>query len=184
MSSDPCEFPGFRQAIDTALANGTTPCGVITGIGMFNDGNGGLRAGAVISNANFQAGAFDMASAEKFCKLLVECAERSLPVICFISSGGMQTKEGAGSLFSMAAINDRITRFVRDYDLPVIMFGFGDCTGGAQASFVTHPLAQTYYFSGASMPFAGQIVVPSNLPMDSILSQLSVRHAGGRCRAS
>ena len=170
MSSDPCEFPGFRQAIDTALANGTTPCGVITGIGMFNDGNGGLRAGAVISNANFQAGAFDMASAEKFCKLLVECAERSLPVICFISSGGMQTKEGAGSLFSMAAINDRITRFVRDYDLPVIMFGFGDCTGGAQASFVTHPLAQTYYFSGASMPFAGQIVVPSNLPMDSILS--------------
>ena len=170
LSSDPCEFPGFRQAVETALANGTTPCGVITGIGTFNDGNGGLRAGAVISNANFQAGAFDMASAEKFCKLLVECAERNLPVICFISSGGMQTKEGAGALFSMAAINDRITRFVRDYDLPVIMFGFGDCTGGAQASFVTHPLAQTYYFSGASMPFAGQIVVPSNLPMDSILS--------------
>ncbi len=170
LSSDPCEFPGLRQSIETALASNTTPCGVITGIGTFKDGNGGLRAGAVISNANFQAGAFDMASAEKFCKLLVACAEQNLPVICFISSGGMQTKEGAGSLFSMAAINDRVTRFVRDYDLPVIMFGFGDCTGGAQASFVTHPLAQTYYFSGASMPFAGQIVVPSNLPMDSILS--------------
>ena len=170
LSSDPCEFPGLRQSIETALANNTTPCGVITGIGTFRDGNSGLRAGAVISNANFQAGAFDMASAEKFCKLLVACAEQNLPVICFISSGGMQTKEGAGSLFCMAAINDRVTRFVRDYDLPVIMFGFGDCTGGAQASFVTHPLAQTYYFSGASMPFAGQIVVPSNLPMDSILS--------------
>src|SRR5690606_11275930 len=50
------------------------------------------------------------------------------------------------------------------------MFGFGDCTGGAQASFVTHPLAQTYYFSGTSMPFAGQIVVQSNLPLTSILS--------------
>ena len=170
LSSDPCAFPGLRQSIETALANGTTPCGVITGIGRFNDGDGGLRVGAVISNANFQAGAFDMASAEKFCKLLVACAEQNLPVICFISSGGMQTKEGAGALFSMPAINDRITRFVRDYDLPVIMFGFGDCTGGAQASFVTHPLAQTYYFSGASMPFAGQIVVPSNLPMDAILS--------------
>ena len=170
LSSDPCEFPGLRQSIETALANAATPCGVITGIGRFKDGNGGMRAGAVISNANFQAGAFDMASAEKFCKLLVACAEQNLPVICFISSGGMQTKEGAGALFSMAAINDRITRFVRDYDLPVIMFGFGDCTGGAQASFVTHPLVQTYYFSGASMPFAGQIVVPSNLPMDAILS--------------
>ncbi len=111
-----------------------------------------------------------MASAEKFCKLLVDCAERQLPVIGFISSGGMQTKEGAGALFSMAAVNDRITRFVRDSELPVIMFGFGDCTGGAQASFVTHPLAQTYYFSGTNMPFAGQIVVQSNLPSTATLS--------------
>ena len=70
----------------------------------------------------------------------------------------------------MAAVNDRITRFVRDYDLPIVMFGYGDCTGGAQASFVTHPLVQTYYLSGTSMPFAGQIVVPSNLPLNSLLS--------------
>ena len=168
LSSDPCEFPGFRISIENALKKQLPPCGVVTGIGTFRDG--AVRAGAVISNVDFQAGAFDMASAEKFCKLLVECAERRLPVICFISSGGMQTKEGAGALFSMAAVNDRITRFVRDHDLPVIVFGFGDCTGGAQASFVTHPLAQTYYFSGTNMPFAGQIVVPSNLPSTSTLS--------------
>ena len=170
LSSDPCEFPGLRLSIEAALSRETTPCGVITGVGTFRDGAGGLRVGTVISNADFQAGAFDMASAEKFCKLLVHCAEQRLPVICFISSGGMQTKEGAGALFSMAAINDRLTRFIRDHELPVIVFGYGDCTGGAQASFVTHPLVQTYYFSGTSMPFAGQIVVPSNLPSDSILS--------------
>ena len=52
----------------------------------------------------------------------------------------------------------------------MIVFGYGDCTGGAQASFVTHPLVQTYYCSGTSMPFAGQIVVPSNLPLRSIMS--------------
>ena len=69
---------------------------------------------------SFSSRAFDMASAEKFCRLLHRCAELTLPVICFISSGGMQTKEGAGALFSMAAINDRITHFVRDYDLPVL----------------------------------------------------------------
>jgi acetyl/propionyl-CoA carboxylase alpha subunit len=172
ISSDPCVFPGFRLSIETALRNRIPPCGIITGIGTFKDGTDGGRRqfGAVISNIDFQAGAFDMASAEKFCKLLVDCAERQLPVICFVSSGGMQTKEGAGALFSMAAVNDRITRFVRDSDLPVIVFGFGDCTGGAQASFVTHPLVQTYYFSGTSMPFAGQIVVPSNLPSTAILS--------------
>ncbi|MGB1092141.1 MAG: biotin carboxylase N-terminal domain-containing protein, partial [Oceanobacter sp.] len=128
------------------------------------------QVGTLVSNLDFQAGAFDMASAEKFCKLMVECARLQLPIVCFVSSGGMQTKEGAAALFSMAVTNDRITRFVRDNDLPMIIFGFGDCTGGAQASFVTHPLAQTYYFSGTNMPFAGQIVVPSYLPSTSTLS--------------
>ena len=170
LSSDPCQFPGFRSSLERALAGDTPPCGVVAGIGTFKQIQGGLRVGTVISNPGFQAGAFDMASAEKFCRLLVTCAERRLPLICFISSGGMQTKEGAGSLFSMAAINDRVTHFIRDYDLPVIVFAHGDCTGGAQASFVTHPLVHTYYLSGASMPFAGQIVVPSNLPLDSILA--------------
>ncbi len=170
LSTDPCDFPGFRLAIESALAKNIPPCGIVTGIANFKDNKGGLPVGVVVSNVAFQAGCFDMASAEKFCKLLVECAEQHLPVICFISSGGMQTKEGAGALFSMAAVNDRITRFVRDHDLPVIVFGYGDCVGGAQASFVTHPLVQTYYFSGTSMPFAGQILVPSNLSLNGILS--------------
>ena len=122
------------------------------------------EVGVLISNVAFQAGAFDMAGATKLCKLLVHCATRRLPVICFVSSGGMQTKEGPNALFSMAITNDRITRFIRDNDLPVIVFGFGDCTGGSQASFVTHPLVQTYYFSGADIPFAGRVVVPSFLP--------------------
>jgi acetyl/propionyl-CoA carboxylase alpha subunit/acetyl-CoA carboxylase beta subunit len=169
ISSDPCSFPGFRLSIEQALNNGTPPCGIIAGYGTVK-GDSNTRVGVLISNVGFQAGAFDMASAEKFCRLLVECAEQHLPVVCFISSGGMQTKEGAGALFSMAAVNDRITRFVRDHDLPIIVFGYGDCTGGAQASFVTHPLVQTYYFSGTSMPFAGQIVVSSHLPLNSILS--------------
>ena len=167
ISSDPHRFPGLRLSIEKALQSGQPPCGVVTGIGRFRNGEDGVNVGVVISNTAFKAGAFDMASAEKFCKLLVVCAERQLPVVSFISSGGMQTMEGAGALFSMAAVNDRITRFVRDFDLPVIVFGFGDCTGGAQASFVTHPLAHTCYFSGASLPFAGQIVVSSYLPSDS-----------------
>ncbi len=117
LSSDPCEFPGFRISIESALKAKIPPCGIVTGIGTFNDGAGGFRVGVVISNLEFQAGAFDMASAEKFCKLLVDCAERQLPVIAFISSGGMQTKEGAGALFPMAVLNDRITRFVRESGL-------------------------------------------------------------------
>ena len=170
MTADPVQFPGFRSAIENALNNDITPCGVITGFGTIKIGDESRRVGALISNLDFQAGAFDMASAEKFCKLMVECARHNYPIVCFVSSGGMQTKEGASALFSMSVVNDRITRFVRDNDLPVVVFGFGDCTGGAQASFVTHPMVQTFYFSGTNMPFAGQIVVPSYLPSTSTLS--------------
>ncbi|MFA7555687.1 MAG: biotin carboxylase N-terminal domain-containing protein [Spongiibacteraceae bacterium] len=172
VSSNPVNFPGFRQAIESAIDKGQDPCGLLTGIADFKSSSDEKpkRIGLAVSNISFQAGAFDMASAEKFCHLLVECAKQKLPIICFISSGGMQTKEGAAALFSMASVNDRITRFVVDNDLPIIIFGFGDCTGGAQASFVTHPLVQTYYFSGCNMPFAGQMVVPTYLPSTATLS--------------
>ncbi len=179
MTANLLEFPGFRLSIEDALDKNIKPCGLITGLGEFKLENGtAQRVGVAVSNLSFQAGAFDMASAEKFCHLLVECAEQHLPVIAFISSGGMQTKEGAAALFSMAVVNDRITRFIRDNDLPVIMFGYGDCTGGAQASFVTHPLAQTYYLSGTNMPFAGQMVVPAYLPSTSTLSNYLSRVPG------
>ncbi|MCP5325582.1 MAG: ATP-grasp domain-containing protein [Oceanospirillaceae bacterium] len=170
MTSDPVGFPGFRTAIESALKKGIPACGVVTGFGTVRINGQAHRVGTLISNLDFQAGAFDMASAEKFCKLMVECARHQYPIVCFVSSGGMQTKEGAAALFSMAVVNDRITRFIRDNDLPIIVFGFGDCTGGAQASFATHPLVQNYYFSGTNMPFAGQIVVPSYLPSTATLS--------------
>ncbi len=180
MTADPANFPGFRLSIEKALDNGVKPCGVITGLAKLKKekGHPATGVGVLVSNLDFQAGAFDMASAQKFCNLLLQCARRKLPVVAFVSSGGMQTKEGAGSLFSMAIVNDRITRFVRDNELPIICFGFGDCTGGAQASFVTHPLVQTYYFSGTNMPFAGQIVVPSYLPSTATLSNYLLRTPG------
>ena len=186
ITSNPVKFPGFREAIEQALDSGVTPCGVVTGLGTFvheenvenatdkkiktKKQKSSYRVGLVVSNVEFQAGAFDMASCEKVCRLLDDCARLKLPVIFFISSAGMQTKEGGGSLFSMAIINERITRFVKDLDLPVLCFGFRDCTGGAQASFVTHLLVRTYYFSGSQIPFAGQLVVESHLPAHSTLS--------------
>lgn len=178
ITADPVNFPGFRSSIEKALSNEQTPCGVVTGFGTITIGDESRRVGTLISNLDFQAGAFDMASAEKFCKLMVECARHNYPIVCFVSSGGMQTKEGASALFSMPIVNDRITRFVRDNDLPVVVFGYGDCTGGAQASFVTHPMVQTFYFSGTNMPFAGQIVVPSYLPSTSTLSNYLSNNQG------
>ena len=177
MTANPVSFPGFRLSIEKALNNNITPCGVVTGVGNLNI-EGSPRVGAVISNVSFQAGAYDMAGAEKMCDLMVTCAEQKLPLVCFVSSGGMQTKEGASSLFSMAIVNDRITRFVCETGLPVIVFGFGDCTGGSQASFVTHPLVRTYYLSGADLPFAGRVVVPSFLPSMCTVSNYLVKNEG------
>lgn len=170
MSANPCSFPTFRASIESALNSNIKPHGLVTGIGDFKAENGCYRAGLVLSNVAFQAGSIDNSDCERFCNLLVECATQRLPVICFISSGGMQTKEGAAALFTMPVVNDLITRFIIENDLPIIMFGFGHCTGGAQASFVTHPLVQTYYLSGTRMPFAGQAVVERNLPYHCMMS--------------
>ena len=179
MTANLLEFPGFRLSIEDAIDKEIKPCGLVTGIADFKLENGDLqKLGVAVSNLSFQAGAFDMASAEKFCDLLVRCVKRHIPVIAFISSGGMQTKEGASALFSMAVVNDRITRFIRDNDLPVLVFGYGDCTGGAQASLVTHPLVQTYYLSGTNMPFAGQMIVPDYLPSTATLSNYLSRVPG------
>ena len=179
MTANPVQFPGFRQSIEKALNNDVTPCGVVTGIGemKLEDGNT-AKVGALISNVGFQAGAFDMAGAEKLCGLLTDCADKGLPIVCFVSSGGMQTKEGPNSLFSMAIVNDRITNFIAETGLPVVIFGFGDCTGGSQASFVTHPLVHTYYFSGTDIPFAGRVVVPSFLPSMSTTSNYLASNTG------
>jgi acetyl/propionyl-CoA carboxylase alpha subunit/acetyl-CoA carboxylase beta subunit len=180
MTANPVSFPGFRQSIEKSLNNGITPCGVVTGIGKLtlNDDGETAKVGTLISNVAFQAGAFDMAGAEKLCSLLIDSADLGLPVVCFVSSGGMQTKEGPSSLFSMAIVNDRITAFIAETGLPVVIFGFGDCTGGSQASFVTHPLVHTYYFSGTDMPFAGRVVVPSFLPSMATTSNYLANNPG------
>lgn len=177
MTSNPVSFPGFRISIEKALSNGITPCGVVTGLGQLKSGEK-QTVGVVISNVLFQAGAFDMAGAQKLCDLMVECANKGLPIVAFVSSGGMQTKEGANALFSMAITNDRITQFVEQTGLPFIVFGFGDCTGGSQASFVTHPLVHTYYLSGTDLPFAGRVVVPSFLPSMCTVSNYLCRTPG------
>ncbi len=180
MTANPVAFPGFRQSIEKALNNDISPCGIVTGIGRFKlfGADDNPRVGLAISNVAFQAGAFDMAGAEKMCALFIDCAKQQLPVVCFISSGGMQTKEGPSSLFSMPIVNDRITRFISETGLPVVVFGFGDCTGGSQASFVTHPLVHTYYFSGADIPFAGRVVVPSFLPSISTVANYLAKTPG------
>lgn len=178
ISADPVRFPGFRQAIERALSANVPPVGMVTGIARLRHNAQNHWMGVALSNVRFQAGAFDMASGERVCRLLALCAQRRIPVVLFVASGGMQTKEGAGALFSMAVLNERITRFIKEFNLPLICFGFRDCTGGAQASFVTHPLARTFYLSGAVIPFAGQRVVPSYLPADAIFANYLSRTPG------
>jgi len=169
-TTNPKQFPGFGEAIIRQQKTSGSASGLITGVANYLIEDKVAPIGLFVSNHLFQAGAFDMSSAERLCRLLAYCAERSQPVIGFISSGGMQTKEGGSALFSMPVVNDQINRFISDIGLPILLFGYGDCTGGAQASLVTHPLVETYYFSGTNMPFAGRIVVPEYLPVTATLS--------------
>lgn len=175
-STDPRQFPGFAETLHSQRDKGAVTSGLITGLGRLKDSD--QEVGLIVSNQAFQAGAIDMASGVKTTALLQYCRERKLPVVALVSSGGMQTKEGAGALFSMGAVNSEITRYKQALDQSILMVGFGDCTGGAQASFVTHPDAETWYVSGANIPFAGQIVVPSYLPTRVTLANYLIEKEG------
>lgn len=171
-------FPGFAQSILKTHEQGLKASGLVTAEASLVCDDQDRRLGVFISNSVFQAGAFDMSSAEKLCRLLDDCADKKRPVIGFISSGGMQTKEGAAALFSMAIVNEAINEFNRRMPGSIMIIGFGDCTGGAQASLVTHPAVNSAYFSGTNMPFAGQVVVPQHLPLQSTLSNYMSRTQG------
>jgi len=170
ITKNPKNFPGFDESVIQQLNQSSAASGILTGTAHFKTESNNEQVGLFVSNHAFQAGAFDMSSAERFSRLLNYCGQYALPVVGFICSGGMQTKEGASALFSMPVVNDQINRFVNELGLPIILFGYGDCTGGAQASLMTHPLVDSYYFSGTNMPFAGRIVVPEYLPVTSTLS--------------
>ncbi|GLQ30699.1 biotin carboxylase N-terminal domain-containing protein [Litoribrevibacter albus] len=177
VTKDPKVFPGFAKRINQALDNGGTPCGLITGVGALKQ-QLNTQVGLFVSNSDFQAGAFDMASAEKLCRLLERASVAGIPVIGLVSSAGMQTKEGASALFSMAVVNEAISRFT-DAGGRMMIIGYGDCTGGAQASFVTHSSVDTYYLSGTNLPFAGQVVVPEHLTLQATLSNYLVERTWG-----
>ena len=167
VTKDAKVFPGFAKRIKQTVIEQGLPCGIATGLGRLK--SSGHKVAAFMSNIAFQAGAFDMACAEKFCRLLETADAQQLPVIGFVSSAGMQTKEGAASLFSMAVVNEAINRFV-DQGNRLMIVAYGDCTGGAQASLVTHPDIDTYYLSGTNLPFAGQVVVPEHLTLQTTLA--------------
>ncbi len=169
-TADPCRFPGFAEAISKQRRRGHSACGLLTGIARFSVQGQSRNLGLFVSNHGFQAGAFDMASAERLCRLLDYAAKSRYPVVGLICSAGMQTKEGPAALFSMAVVTDAISRFRHQCGLPLLVVGYGDCTGGAQASLVTHPDVETWYLSGTNMPFAGRIVVPDYLPVSATLA--------------
>ncbi len=178
VSVNPTDFPEFSKSIKKGLKSRYHNA-LVTGTAYFKDSDGkGIQVGLIISNNEFQAGSTDMASGEKFARAFSLFGQKGLPVIMFISSGGMQTKEGTGSLYTMSIANDSINKFTEYSSLPVICFAFRDCTGGAQASFVTHPSIFSFYLSGTELPFAGARVVPEPLPYPCRLSNYLVAKPG------
>lgn len=175
ISRDKCIFPGYSTSIHNAHARGEQASGLVVGMAHNRQGQ---NLGLVISNSRFQAGAIDMAAGLRMLALIETCREQNLPWVGIISSGGMQTKEGAGALFSMPVINEAISQYYLATGRRPLLIGFGDCTGGAQASFVTHPQVDTWYISGANIPFAGQVVVPGYLPSSVCLANYLLHNPG------
>ncbi len=94
MTADPFRFPGFRGSIEEAIAKGIPPCGAITGIARLKSGGAPRHVGVVLSNLEFQAGAFDMAACEKFCKLLVNARDANYPSLLSFRRAECRPRKG------------------------------------------------------------------------------------------
>ena len=52
ITSNPVKFPGFRDAIEQALENGVTPCGVVTGLATFTGEENSLPPPAMCNRSH------------------------------------------------------------------------------------------------------------------------------------
>ena len=174
ISANNLRFPGFEQSILKNIQNNKIKfkSGLTTGILTTKVDDEDFKFGIAVSNPQFQAGAIDQSAGAKIGFLLEECSKKHLPVVFFLSTGGMNTKDGVGGLESMAVNDMQITEFRKTTKLPIVMIGYGNSVGGTQAAHMTHPDVITTYLTGTDILFAGQAVVPENLPQTCRLADL------------
>lgn len=89
-----------------------------------------------VMEAEFIMGSMGSVVGEKFCRMVNDAIEYSMPLIVFTASGGARMQEGILALMQMAKTADAVKR-INDAGIPYISVLTDPTTGGVWASFAS-----------------------------------------------
>lgn len=172
--SDPIEFPGYLEKIETAKNLSKEKEGVVCGIAKV----GGVECCIFAMEPFFMMGSMGTAVGEKVTSLFEYATEHKLSVVGFTVSGGARMQEGLFSLLQMAKTSGAVKRH-SDAGLFYLTILTDPTTGGVTASFAMEGdiiLAEP----SATVGFAGARVIEQTtkktLPKGFQTSEFLLRH--------
>ena len=157
VSSDPLNFPGYREKLARAAEESGENEGVICGLGAVD----GIPAAVFAMEPGFMLGSMGVAVGEKITRLFELAAGQGLPVIGFTLSGGARMQEGILSLMQMAKTSGAV-KLHSDAGHLYIAVLCDPTMGGVTASFAMEAdiiLAEP----GALIGFAGPRVIEQTI---------------------
>jgi acetyl-CoA carboxylase carboxyl transferase subunit beta len=156
-SLDPLGFPQYREKVAAAVKATGENEAVITGTAEI----GGLPVALAVMEPRFIMASMGSVVGEKIARLLELAADRRLPAVMVISSGGARMQEGILSLMQMAKTAAAVRR-LHERRQPLITILTDPTTGGVTASFAMLgdvSIAET----GALIGFAGPRVIQQTI---------------------
>lgn len=152
-TTDPLEFPGYEEKLETVGAVSGESDAVICGTALI----GGEKCCIFVMESYFMMGSMGTVVGEKITRLFEYATRCRLPVVGYTVSGGARMQEGLLSLMQMAKTSAAVKRH-SDAGLLYIAVLTDPTTGGVTASFAMEAdiiLAEP----GATVGFAGARVI-------------------------
>ncbi len=160
-STDPLDFPDYKKKLKKGEEISGIPEAIVVGMGSIN----GILIAAGFSDFGFMAGSMGSAFGERLYRIIMDAAERKLPVVIISASGGgARMQEGILSLMQMAKVSAALDRLSKARQ-PYISVLTHPTMGGVMASFSSVGdviLAEP----GALLGFAGPRVIQETIGQD------------------
>ena len=151
------QFPGYDEKLEKSRAASSEKEAVVCGTAL----SGGHKVAVFAMDYRFMMGSMGHAVGEKIAALFEYAAERKLPVVGFVLSGGARMQEGIVSLMQMAKTSAAVAKH-GEAGLLYISVLTDPTTGGVSASFAFESdiiVAE----KGALIGFAGPRVIEQTI---------------------
>lgn len=129
-SSNPLNFKGYEDKVDSFRESTNTEEAVVTGEGKIN----GIDVVIGVMDSRFMMGSMGSVVGEKITRAIEKATEEKKPIIIFTASGGARMQEGIYSLMQMAKTSAAISKHNEEGNLYITVLT-DPTTGGVTASF-------------------------------------------------